>query len=445
MTAYSGTPNRQGTHPIGQGRPPGSAYGRATPNLRLTPAPLILIDALNHPDCRCAPGMAYYDKARGRWRANVSFGGARITHVLADETGKLFNKNDRASEKLAIIAEDKLKAAHEAEAAKAAKPGQPGIPKMLGEAVALYLDTRKEGSGNWRNRRDHLGRILRILPADTKLSAINGGRIAEVLAALRLEPIRVYIGGPRVAEDERWKPEYWRAHPDGRLLSEQSVHHHIVSLGAVLGHAVKLEAIPKKPEMAKASPPDRLPNPIRPEHLKRLLKVASPHVRDGIMIGAWLPARQREIWTMTVQWVDLEANLVHLPAETAKNKQDIPIPIARPLRPVLERLVAEARAAGRQHLLVWQPPGKSAQPRPIKHPKTAWKATLRRAELDWTGYRLHDLKGHFTTELLRTGARIMTAMELSRHADVATTMRYVRKLGTNEARDAIDLLDMDAA
>ena len=54
MTAHSGTPNRHGTPPCRARGPPGSAYGRATPDLRLTPAPLILIDAGNHPDCRCA-------------------------------------------------------------------------------------------------------------------------------------------------------------------------------------------------------------------------------------------------------------------------------------------------------------------------------------------------------------------------------------------------------
>jgi hypothetical protein len=54
MIAHSGTPDRQGTPPVGEGRPPGSAYGRATPDLRPTPATLILIDAGNHPDCRCA-------------------------------------------------------------------------------------------------------------------------------------------------------------------------------------------------------------------------------------------------------------------------------------------------------------------------------------------------------------------------------------------------------
>lgn len=390
--------------------------------------------------------MAYYDKQRGRWRANFSVSGKRTTEVLLDGHGKPFLKKSQVKD--AIYAEKLLITAAEKAAAEAGAlstdPRKKALPKMFGEAVFQYLETLPEGSGNRRNRRDHLARILRLLPADTKLSEIDEGTLTRVLADLRKEPLRVYVGGPKVAAEDKWKPEYWRDHPNGGKLSEQSVHHHMISIGAVLGHSVKLRALDTKPEMPKASPPDRLPNPIRPSHLKRLIEAAPQHLRDGLMIGSWLPARQREIWGMKLRHVDLEDNVVRFDAETSKNREGKAIPIAKPLRPVLERLVAEAREAGREHLLVWAPPG-GGERRPIKHPRSAWEATLKRAGLENAGYRLHDCKGHFTTELLRKGVHPHVVRELSRQADLETTLRYVRRMSTDNARDAIGRLEMDAA
>ncbi|WP_270935450.1 tyrosine-type recombinase/integrase [Falsiroseomonas oryzae] len=385
--------------------------------------------------------MARYDRRIGRWRANFTLDGRRITNVLRGKDGRPITERSRDAAKRAIAAEQALKETLQEEAAQTPKPGKPGMLEFFGEAVIAYLETLPEGSGNRRNRRDHLSRILRLLPAETPLTEITEGRLVHLLADLRREPLKIYVGGPRLPDAGREQAKYWRPHPQGRLLSEQSVHHHLVSIGAVLRHARQLRALQEVPKLPRAAPPDRLPNPIRPEHLRRLLDAAPQHLRDGMMLGAWLPARQREIWSMTLRHVDLVDGVVRFDADMSKNGEGIAIPIAKPLRPVLERLVTEARAAGRQHLLVWTPPNKGALPRPIRHPKTAWRATLKRAGLENAGYRLHDLKGHWTTELLRRGVVPHLAMELSRHADLETTLRYVRRLSTDTARDAVARLD----
>ena len=53
---------------------------------------------------------------------------------------------------------------------------------------------------------------------------------------------------------------------------------------------------------------------------------------------------------------------------------------------------------------------------------TAWREIMKKAQV--TGFRFHDLRHTFASNLVMLGADLTTVRELLGHADIETTLRY---------------------
>lgn len=442
--------------------------------------------------------MATFDTPRGYWRANFSFGGKRITTVLKSADGKPMRATGKAAERAAIAAQEvlraKLKEAADKAAAEAAARqvtmSSPEVAQSFAAVAASYLKTMKSLE-NRANRAAHIARLVRVpltnpdevvhaegasdeerardrrpiidpsmdisrLVEDERLLALvpemlRRRRVLQYLRAADGEGRYVLPGQRAEAEAERraaMKPRKNASRkpvriPAARTLSDTSVHHHLVTLGAVLRHAVRpLKLIAAVPDLPRVGIEERIPTPIPPHHFERIMECAAPHLRQGVALTYALGLRKHEAWHLTEAMVDLDAMTIRLPGAMTKNGKPVVIPITDGIQWLARELVMAARAAGRKRLLVYDDPtvdprtGIRRGPRPISDPKSAWIGACERAGLR---YRYHDIKAAFTSDLVFADVAAPLVKKLSRHADWSTTERYLA-LNPHQEREAMGKL-----
>jgi integrase len=118
--------------------------------------------------------------------------------------------------------------------------------------------------------------------------------------------------------------------------------------------------------------------------------------------------RRGELLALTWADVDLDAKMLTVRSETAKNGKQRHVP-----------LNTEAFAA----LTLWkldQQPWERVFP--VPEFKTAWGKVVMRAALP--AFRFHDLRHDFASQLVARGVDLNTVRELLGHADITMTLRY---------------------
>lgn len=118
--------------------------------------------------------------------------------------------------------------------------------------------------------------------------------------------------------------------------------------------------------------------------------------------------RRGELLSLTWADVDLEAKMLTVRSETAKNGKQRHVP-----------LNADASAALTQWKHDQQPCDRVF---PVPEFKTAWGKVVTRAALP--AFRFHDLRHDFASQLVARGVDLNTVRELLGHADITMTLRY---------------------
>lgn len=225
-------------------------------------------------------------------------------------------------------------------------------------------------------------------------------------------------------------PKFWAAlRKDG--YAERTIHNKQVSVSSFLKHAGILPAIlPKKlPRYEK-----KLPTIYSADDLKQFF-AAIDNEYDRVVFSLALKCGLRDQELMHVQWSDVAGKALHVRSKPAwgfrvKDSEERAIPIPSDLLQLLSRY---RKQCGERLFITG-----TRSDRPNNHLLRGLKRLVRRANLNckvcagclahnecekWT---LHCFRRTYCTALLRTGIDLRTVMNLMGHADLATTMRYLR-------------------
>lgn len=132
------------------------------------------------------------------------------------------------------------------------------------------------------------------------------------------------------------------------------------------------------------------------------------HLTPVVLLAMNTGMRRGEL--LSLQWSDinLEAKVITIQAQNAKNGRQRHIPLNTEALSVLTRWAKQCDGQGR----VFEP----------NDPKKGWLALLQEAKI--ANFRFHDLRHDFASKLVRKGVDLNTVRELLGHSDITMTLRY---------------------
>jgi integrase len=226
-----------------------------------------------------------------------------------------------------------------------------------------------------------------------------------------------------------------------RVLSSSSRRNVHIVLRSVLraaheaGMVAELPPFPKLPKVGRTV----LKSLTRPM-VDTILAVSSPSARLAFALAAFAGLRAGEVRGLHWEDVDLGSGILVVRHAISRGVVAAPksghervVPIAKPLRALLET-AAKARhthsspVAPTQAGKVWGEWGL----------RLAFQRAQKRTKL--SGFRFHDLRHFFVTELFRGGSPAPAVQALAGHADLTTTQRYAHMV-TSDLRAAIARLE----
>ena len=207
---------------------------------------------------------------------------------------------------------------------------------------------------------------------------------------------------------------------------------HLSLVSSVLRAAVdagELARAPELPRLPKGS--KRLPDCPDDEEVEAMLAVATGWLRTAIALAIYAGMRSGEVRALEVRDVDLRRGRIKIcrafsadEVLTPKDDEERSVPIAPPLRSILEqackgklplaRLVVNGRGETPSRQKVWN----------------TFDALLERTELRHRSF--HQLRHYFCSALLDRGVNLMAVKDAAGHSDIKTTQRYLHKLHSLE-------------
>ena len=142
-----------------------------------------------------------------------------------------------------------------------------------------------------------------------------------------------------------------------------------------------------------------------------LLAVASPHLRDIVIVALHTGLRKGELLGLAIQHVDLGSYPLLTVAQSKSGKSRT-VPLNDTARAALRRQIGTRKTG---HVFLYRG-------RPIASVNVAWYAALKRAAL--SGLRFHDLRHTFATRLVRARVDLVTVQQLLGHSTIHMTLRY---------------------
>jgi len=140
------------------------------------------------------------------------------------------------------------------------------------------------------------------------------------------------------------------------------------------------------------------------------------HLKPILIIAALTGMRKNELLSLRYDRIDFDSKVVHLAETKSGVAQDVYLCDA-----AIEELSQMRSMAKDKKGFIFLYHGKQ-----IKDVKTAFRKLLKECGLEGKGYRFHDTRSFFCTELIKRGTNVEAVRNLARHKDVNTTIRYVR-------------------
>lgn len=220
--------------------------------------------------------------------------------------------------------------------------------------------------------------------------------------------------------------------------SRRNVH---VVLRSVLRSAVDMKLLTRMPDLPKLPKVGRtILKALTASQVDAILRVAQPASRLAFALAVYAGLRAGEIRGLTWNDVDLDAKTLVVRQAISrgavappKSGHDRLVPLARQLVGLLEA-VPKARRTSAEPVA----PTKSGKVWGEWGLYQAFRRAARRAGV--VGFREHDLRHFFVTELFRRGASAPAVQQLAGHADLTTTQRYAH-LVQNDLRATIARLE----
>lgn len=192
---------------------------------------------------------------------------------------------------------------------------------------------------------------------------------------------------------------------------------------SVMKHAKEVGLIDRLPEMPRLPKTGATINRVlTSEDVGRILAVTAPPHRLALELAAYAGLRAGEVRGLRWKDVDLERGLLVVRRSRCRGVEAPPksghervVPLHPKLANVLTRVDPRAPNVYVSGPKAGEPWGEHA----LYH---AFKGACRRLAL--SGFRFHDLRHAFVTELFRGGAPAPVVQRLAGHADLTTTQRY---------------------
>lgn len=255
----------------------------------------------------------------------------------------------------------------------------------------------------------------------------------------------------RLPDVTAWAIEKWRAERLKTGRKPATVNRDLVTLKSALSKAVEWEILPKHPlarvKRAKTDDLGRI-RWLSPDEEKRLGEAMdareakasagresangwrrergyaelppmgpgqfSDHLVPMITLSLDTGMRRGEVFKLRWSDVDLDRKLVTVRGSTAKSGRTRHIPLTKRALEALRRWKAQQPATE----LVF--PGEEG--RPLTNVKKAWQALLKSAQI--TGFRWHDMRHNFASQLVMRGVDLNSVRELLGHSEITMTLRY---------------------
>jgi integrase len=168
---------------------------------------------------------------------------------------------------------------------------------------------------------------------------------------------------------------------------------------------------------------DKREKPRQPDYLRTLVLVA---LNTGIRRGALLK----------LTWDDLsfETQTIRLRRETAKSDKLSYIPMNSTVYDTLTKWKTFKEKKGRVEEFLFT----GSQGTPLSDIRKSWATVLNEAKI--TGFRWHDLRHDYASQLVMAGVSILTVKELLTHTNLEQTLRYAH-LAPDQKKSAVDKLD----
>jgi integrase len=367
---------------------------------------------------------------RNEWRYDFRLDGRRYFGACIMQGGK-----PAANKREALDAEAAMRNAVRGAARTTRTVARAGT-YTFGQAIIARLNRKVRGSDLHKANLRLYGRELLAFFGDmTPIASITQADIDAYRAKAAEMPVAVWRGGPRRREKMPAK-----LGTGSRKRSPASINHRLNFLRAVLRQAhqtrdpVADRPLLKYPPLVERVPqPKRQPRPMPDTEFYARIDTAPPWVRETAELVRYFGLRRAEALGVDLGHIDCDRKAIRFDGDHTKSGRD---EFAYPLPggwPFLLRLAKQAKERGQTRLITWPGPGlmrdflaggdvpKDAW-RPIKSIGTAWRATAGKAQIG-RPHRLHDIRARYITDVAKVARGV--AKEAARHADPATTERYI--------------------
>lgn len=222
-----------------------------------------------------------------------------------------------------------------------------------------------------------------------------------------------------------------------RGLRQTTINRRISILHSALRWAVRMKLLPNDPladiRLPQAS--SRRTPPPTPQELRRIFRVAAPHLQRVIILGIYCGPRIGPSELFRLQWqdVDLERGLIRMPnADKGARDAAREIPIRKALLPLLRQWHKIDSAIGSGHVIHWRG-------RQVRTVHRAWHAALRRAGIQRV-FSPYSLRHAYATYSAANGASLKSLSALMGHSDATMLLRVYQHTLENQSIKTVEMM-----
>lgn len=273
--------------------------------------------------------------------------------------------------------------------------------------------------------------------ADRYVENYRGQKCFSRLKYYLVDEYRVVFGNRRISDITYLDLETYRNRRkatltrSGKPRTDATVNRELSTLRHMLNKAVEWEMSETSP-FAKGSRLMFKENNHRLRFLNEaeieaLLKACTPHLKPIVETALLTGMRREEL--LSLKWEQIRNGFIYL-TETKSGK-------ARPI-PINDRLAEVFREVRRGNQLKSPYVFCDSQGRRFYQIRRSFTTACKKAGIE--GFRFHDLRHTFASQLVMRGASLKAVQELLGHADLKMTMRYAH-LSQGHLKDSVNLLN----
>jgi integrase len=223
----------------------------------------------------------------------------------------------------------------------------------------------------------------------------------------------IFIGDRGINEIASWNIDQYKSERRKDGVKPATINRELTVLRSMFNRAIEwgdMTANPvngvKKAKPLKADEYERESKYVPNEVFAQIVKAASPQLSAFITIARHTGMRLGEILKLVRNDVDDEKEQIYV--RDTKNFSQRAVPVNAVARKALPTLPQE-----RERFFIYK----------NRHAvESAWRHALEKARI--SGFRIHDLRHSFITDMVTKGVDITTVMEITGHRDIRMLKRY---------------------